>query len=570
MKKLAIIVIALFCAAAFVSAQSKQRVAVLPSVGDLDPQGLILLTDKVREIATKHLPIDNFNILKQDVITKMIGEEELYRSCKEGVCIGDLAKKTNANYGARCDVVKLDDNRLVLKFELYSVNEEAIFETFTDYNVNDFYGMLAVLEARLPDAFKKMVSVLDKALTDGKDKTRKQQRRETKVLQEYKPTPKPEPKPAAQKSPPVDDARQTQLNTAEPEPKQKTMSVPKPYATYFQRDFISSRPDLSQALNPALLYKVNQMHASMAFYRWGLDMGNMGYQDFSLFYPYRYRHTIGLTVLHARNSMPRTRWNPNTDQVEASQGYQDLWMIGNYGVKVLPWFWAGANVKMRTQTQFGENAVSKIPGMDVGVYFNPIDHYRLGDLGISLMAQDILPTQPPWNYDQGEGFSEWSNQNVDFLSSPIITTSRGRVGVRYAGLNDNLVVSAEMLVDNAFRDIFVNIPWGDFKKAMMSGDATSLPDPSEIADMFPTAFRWGFHAKYMLIPQMWFKGGWTNSDIPYIGINYNFTNAILWMINYFSVDCDFGYSFIDQSAMGDERGLVMMLKASVDFGRTRE
>ena len=137
-------------------AQQKQRIAVLPSVGDLDPQRLILLTDKVREIATQNLPMEDFNILKQDVITKMIGEEELYRSCKEGVCIGDLAKKTNANYGARCDVVRLDD-RLVLKFELYSVNEEAIFETFTDYNVKDFYGMLALLEARLPNTFKKMI-----------------------------------------------------------------------------------------------------------------------------------------------------------------------------------------------------------------------------------------------------------------------------------------------------------------------------------------------------------------------------------------------------------------------------
>jgi hypothetical protein len=84
----------------------------------------------------------------------MIGEEELYRSCKEGVCIGDLAKKTNANYGARCDVIKFD-NRLVLKFELYSVNEESIFETFTDYGVKDFYGMLSSLEARLPGVFKK-------------------------------------------------------------------------------------------------------------------------------------------------------------------------------------------------------------------------------------------------------------------------------------------------------------------------------------------------------------------------------------------------------------------------------
>ena len=153
------IVICLLLFTAAVSAQElKQRIAVLPSVGDLDPQRLVLLTDKVREIATKNLPMENYNILKLDVITKLIGAEELYRACKEGVCIGDLARKTDANYGARCDVIKLD-NSLVLKFELYSVNEDAIFETFTDYNVKDFYGMLAVLEARLPETFKKMQSV---------------------------------------------------------------------------------------------------------------------------------------------------------------------------------------------------------------------------------------------------------------------------------------------------------------------------------------------------------------------------------------------------------------------------
>ena len=184
--------ICLLLAAIAVSAQQKQRIAVLPSVGDLEPQGLIILTDKVREIATKNLPIDNFTILKQDVIINMIGEEELYRSCKEGVCIGDLAKKTNANYGARCDVMKFE-NSLVLKFEIYSVNEEAIFETFTDIDVKDFRGMIASLEARLPDVFKKMVSVSNRALADGRDRAGEQQRQETKAQPEYKPTPKPEP-----------------------------------------------------------------------------------------------------------------------------------------------------------------------------------------------------------------------------------------------------------------------------------------------------------------------------------------------------------------------------------------
>jgi len=344
-------------------------------------------------------------------------------------------------------------------------------------------------------------------------------------------------------------------------------------APYFQADFTQDLNSWTSALvNPALLFRVNQMHASMAFYRWGLDRGNMGYQDFSLFYPYRYRHTFGLTVLHARNSMERTSVDPNQGGdilISSPTVYQDLWVIGNYGVKVLPWFWAGANVKMRTQAQFGNSAVSKIPGLDVGLYFNPIDHYRIGDIGISLMGQDILPTQTPWKYDDVRTYDDY----VDFTSSDLITASRGRAGVRYAGLNDNLVVSAEILVDNAFRDIMAALPWDEFKKQLLSGgEDMDLDDvKSKVKELSPIALRWGFHAKYMFIPQIWFKGGWTNNNIPYLGFNYNIFYPLPEMINIFNIDYNFGYSFIDNSAdLADERGLVMMLKASVDFGRTRE
>ena len=335
-------------------------------------------------------------------------------------------------------------------------------------------------------------------------------------------------------------------------------------APYFQADFTQDLNSWTSALvNPALLFRVNQMHASMAFYRWGLDDrgGNVGYQDFSLLYPYRYRHTFGLTVLHARNQIEETRVeNPDLSNTTA---YQDLWAIGNYGVKVLPWFWAGANVKMRTQNQFGRPAVSKIPGLDVGLYFNPIDHYRIGDIGISLTAQDILPTQTPWKYEGG----------VDPTGgSDLITASRGRAGVRYAGLNDNLVVSFEMLVDNAFRDLLAALPWDEYKKALMSGGMNDLDEVKKmVKELSPIAFRYGFHAKYMFIPQIWFKGGLTNNQIPYLGFNYNILYPLPEMINIFNIDYNFGYSFIDKSAaMQDERGLVMMLKAAVDFGRTRE
>jgi hypothetical protein len=80
-----------------------------------------------------------------------------------------LAKKANADYGARCDVFKMDDI-LALKFELYSVEEEAILETFTDYGVKDFMGMLAVLDERVPGAFGKIK--IDAGIVEAKEKKR--------------------------------------------------------------------------------------------------------------------------------------------------------------------------------------------------------------------------------------------------------------------------------------------------------------------------------------------------------------------------------------------------------------
>ena len=340
-------------------------------------------------------------------------------------------------------------------------------------------------------------------------------------------------------------------------------------APYFQADFTQDLNSWTSALvNPALLYRVNQMHAAMAFYRWGMDRGNMGYQDFSLFYPIRLNHTAGLTILHARNTMDRVKLGADgeADLSGGQVSYQDLWFVGNYSYRVLPWLVLGGNVKLRSQAQFGKAAFSSVPGLDVGVYINPIDHYQWGDLGISLTAQDILPTQTPWTFDM---------ENVDFSNAgDLITVSRGRAGLRYSGLNDNLVVSFEMLVDNAFRDIFANLPWNEFKEALLSaadGGNVSMPSAQEIASYFPIAFRWGFHAKYMFIPQIWFKGGWTNNNIPYLGFSYNFLYPMPEMINYITLDYNFGYSFLENASnMNDERGLVMMIRASADFGRTRE
>jgi len=195
--KKALIVILVLCAAAV--AQPRHQVAVLPTVADanaLDREGQILLTDKVREIASNTLPIDRFILLKQDVIVNRLGgEEEFFNTCKEGTCIAELTKRISADYGARCDIMKRGDD-LAMKFELYSVRDEAILETFTKYPAKDLFEMLAELEARLPDAFKKMLDVPKipqdgigqdmagiKILSDGIDKNQEQQRPEAEKAQ---------------------------------------------------------------------------------------------------------------------------------------------------------------------------------------------------------------------------------------------------------------------------------------------------------------------------------------------------------------------------------------------------
>ncbi len=328
-------------------------------------------------------------------------------------------------------------------------------------------------------------------------------------------------------------------------------------APYFQADFTQDLNSWTSALiNPALLYRVNQMHVYLGMYRWAMDRGNLGYQDLGFLYPIRRNHTVGLSVLHARNTLELNKIVGGAPLETGETSFQDLWLIGNYGIRLRPWLMLGTNLKLRTQIQYGVNVVSKIPGIDFGVYFNPMDHYRFGDLGFSIAVQDLVPTQIPWEQTE-----------IQQLERDLVTASRARIGVRYAALNDNLVASFEFLLDNALRDVYANMGWKDFEE-MFKAAKDSLGSLEGVLPMVP---RYGFHVKYMFIPQIWLKGGWTNNNIPYVGFNYNMVYPLPEMINYINFDCHIGYSFLETSnQLRDERGLATMFRLSSDFGQTRE
>ena len=321
-------------------------------------------------------------------------------------------------------------------------------------------------------------------------------------------------------------------------------------APYFQADFTQDLTEWTSALiNPALLYRVNQMHLGFSIYRWEKQLG---FQNGSFLYPIRKNHTVGLTILGKRTQVEQKRIDQNLNiQDDGVTSFQDIWAIGNYGVRVLPWLMLGANVKFRYQYQFGEPAFSHIPGIDLGIYLNPLDHYRFGDLGLSLMFQDLLPTQVNW----------------DGSNNPEVTVNRVRAGIRYALFNDNLVGDVELLIDNALVGIFENIE--SYAEMFLSSDSSGVKIGS-----FPVAYRMGVHLKYMFLPQLWFKGGWTNNNIPYLGFNYNIIYPLPEMINYLNFDFNFGYSFIESLMKDgdkkDERDVTLMFKISTDFGPTRE
>ena len=330
-------------------------------------------------------------------------------------------------------------------------------------------------------------------------------------------------------------------------------------APYFQADFIQTVSEWTSPLvNPALLYRVNQKHFDFGWYQYAIAEEGLGYQQMSLLWPFYRNHTFGGTFLWSANTIRLTGLTASNSPADSgSTSFQDLWPILHYSFRVIPSLTVGANLKLRYEKQFTRKGkLSNVPGLDLGVYWNPLDHYRLGDIGLSVNLQDLLPTQINW----GDVVSEPE------LSKEMVV-NRARVGIRYAALNDNLVWDGEVVVDNAFRDILgaVSEAYENMSKAWADSAHTTL------SGVFPIIPRFGTHFKIMFIPQIWLKLGLTNTYTPYFGFNYNLIYLLPEMINYVHLDFHLGYNFTDRAGnIRDDRGFTMMTKLGMDFGQTRE
>ena len=152
---------------------AKQSVAVLPSVGDLNASELDFFTNKAQEIAVQVLPKDSFEVFSKEVIIKRLeGYDEYRKKCKEISCIAELGRTAMVDYVARCSFTKLSGLDFTVSFELYNVSTEGLIDKFVD-KAKDTDGLLAIMEKRIPDGFRKIPGAAPKAkpapppITDG-------------------------------------------------------------------------------------------------------------------------------------------------------------------------------------------------------------------------------------------------------------------------------------------------------------------------------------------------------------------------------------------------------------------
>jgi hypothetical protein len=142
--------------------QQQQRIAIIGTEDDGEPPieflALSHLTAKLREVASNILPKARYGIMTQQSIVDRLGsQEQAAKICREATCLADLGRKISADYIAQARIGRFSGN-LTIKVELYEVGSGNLIAFLTS-DSKDVQGLLAILEAKAPDLFKKMPGV---------------------------------------------------------------------------------------------------------------------------------------------------------------------------------------------------------------------------------------------------------------------------------------------------------------------------------------------------------------------------------------------------------------------------
>ncbi|MDR2582643.1 MAG: P13 family porin [Fibromonadaceae bacterium] len=137
--------------------QEQKRVAILNTEGDGD---LIYLSVRLREIAVKMLPKNNYSIMTaESIIDKLGSKENAKKICTEAQCLAEIGRKVSAAYVGQARVGNFGGN-FTISMELYNAASGTLVSSFTG-NAKDLFGLLAIIDEQAPILFKELPGTSD-------------------------------------------------------------------------------------------------------------------------------------------------------------------------------------------------------------------------------------------------------------------------------------------------------------------------------------------------------------------------------------------------------------------------
>ena len=137
--------------------------AILNTLDDSDSiklSDLDFLTSRLRETAVNVLPKQRYGVMTTESIVAFLGSHErLVKVCKESSCLAELGRMVSADYVAQARMDRFG-NDIAIKTELYEVKSGTLIGSFTGYS-KDIYGLLALIDEKAPDLFKRMLGTPD-------------------------------------------------------------------------------------------------------------------------------------------------------------------------------------------------------------------------------------------------------------------------------------------------------------------------------------------------------------------------------------------------------------------------
>lgn len=275
----------------------------------------------------------------------------------------------------------------------------------------------------------------------------------------------------------------------------------------------------SHVNNPALLTEVDQKEITLGGL---LLLEDAGYNFVSVALPFRLRQTAAVSFYFAGLGGVE-EIGANAERLGTTFDVGEWDAVLSYAYRVLPALSVGTNMNI-----MGRNVLSSEfgAGFDLGFVWNPVNHYRFGNLNLGLDLQNVF------------------HKSMRDSGTATRYPKNARVAVSYGLWRNRLVLDAEgMMIDL------------EGLKSEFGLDSTGLQIP------VVRPIKVGLHGRYFLMRGLAAKAGYNNNNLPFVGILLLAKRVSIF--RQLRLDYDF---WLDKNGVG----VSNMLKVAARVGKTRE